>query len=101
MTEPENHTCPLCGRTSIVPYHRDKARGYLNCRSCNLVFVPPAQHLSAADEKACYDLHDNQPGDPGYRRFLDRLFTAEPTPGSELPGSRLWLRTSLGAGANV
>jgi len=39
------------------------------------VFVPPAQHLSAADEKACYDLHDNQPGDPGYRRFLDRLFT--------------------------
>ena len=67
MTEPENHTCPLCGRTSIAPYHRDKARDYLNCRTCNLVFVPPAQHLSAADEKVCYDLHDNQPGDPGYR----------------------------------
>ena len=59
-------SCPLCGRTSIVPYHRDKARDYLNCRTCNLVFVPPAQHISASDEKACYDLHDNQPGDPGW-----------------------------------
>ena len=75
MTEPENHTCPLCVRTSIIPYHRDKARDYLSCRTCNLVFVPPAQHLTAANEKAYYDLHDNQPGDTGYRRFLDRLFT--------------------------
>lgn len=75
MTEPENYSCPLCRRTSIVPYHRDKARDYLNCQTCNLVFVPPAQHLSARDEKAYYDLHDNQPDDPGYRRFLDRLFT--------------------------
>ncbi len=75
MIESEDHTCPLCSRTSIVPYHRDKARDYLNCRTCNLVFVPPAQHLSATDEKAYYDLHDNQPENPGYRRFLDRLFT--------------------------
>ena len=75
MTETQNHTCPLCGHTSIVPYHRDTVRDYLNCRTCNLVFVPPTQHLSAVDEKACYDLHDNRPDDPGYRRFLDRLFT--------------------------
>lgn len=74
MTAPKCHTCPLCGSTSIVPYHRDKVRDYLYCRTCNLIFVPPAQHLSAVDEKACYDLHDNQPSDPGYRRFLDRLF---------------------------
>jgi SAM-dependent methyltransferase len=75
MTEPENHTCPLCGRTSIAPYHHDKARDYLSCQTCNLVFVPPTQHLTSADEKAYYDLHDNQPGNPAYRRFLDRLFT--------------------------
>ena len=39
------------------------------------MFVPCAQHLSAEREKAAYDLHDNQPDDPAYRRFLARLFT--------------------------
>lgn len=67
-------TCPLCGGSGISPYHSDRAREYLNCRTCQLVFVPPVQHLSAADEKAYYDLHDNRPDDPAYRRFLSRLF---------------------------
>ncbi len=86
MAEPENHMCPLCGDRGVVPYHRDKVREYLNCRVCDLVFVPPAWHLSAADEKAHYDLHDNRPDDPGYRRFLDRLFT--PLNERLAPGSR-------------
>ncbi len=38
-----------------------------------LVFVTADQHLSASDEKAVYDLHQNTPDDPGYRRFLSRL----------------------------
>ncbi len=75
MAEPENHACPLCEGTSIVPYHRDKTRDYLGCRTCHLVFVPATQHLCAKAEKAHYDLHENRPDDPGYRRFLDRLFT--------------------------
>jgi len=75
MAEPENHSCPLCGGTDVVAYHRDVVRDYLNCRTCDLVFVPPGQHLTAADEKARYDRHDNRPDDPRYRRFLDRLFT--------------------------
>lgn len=75
MSEPENHICPLCGGAGVVAYHRDKVRDYLSCRTCDLVFVPPGQHLSAADEKACYDRHDNRPDDPAYRRFLGRLFT--------------------------
>ena len=37
------------------------------------MFVPRSYHLSAADEKAQYDLHENDPNDPGYRAFLDRL----------------------------
>lgn len=74
MASFEQSACPLCGNTGIFPYHRDNTRDYLSCRTCQLVFVPPSQHLSAADEKACYDRHDNQPDDPRYRRFLDRLF---------------------------
>jgi len=75
MTSPSLPACPLCGGARIAPYHRDKVREYLSCATCDLVFVPPAWHLSAAEAKAYYDLHDNRPDDPGYRRFLGRLFT--------------------------
>ncbi|WP_461536599.1 class I SAM-dependent methyltransferase [Spongorhabdus nitratireducens] len=39
-----------------------------------LVFVPPEFHLSSEDEKAIYDQHNNQVDDPGYRRFLSRIY---------------------------
>jgi hypothetical protein len=38
------------------------------------VFVPPAFFLQAEEEKRRYDLHRNSPDDPGYCRFLSRLF---------------------------
>ncbi len=65
--------CPLCGSTAAA-YHQDKRRAYFQCPDCRLVFVPPAAHLSPADEKSVYDLHQNTPQDPGYRRFLSRMF---------------------------
>ena len=46
----------------------------MRCRRCALVFVPAAQFISPEHEKAQYDLHQNDPGDQGYRRFLSRLF---------------------------
>ena len=74
MAKPHEDTCPLCGGAGTSPFYRDKHRDYLSCRVCGLVFVPPAQHLAAANEKAFYDRHDNRPDDPRYRDFLDRLF---------------------------
>jgi SAM-dependent methyltransferase len=59
-----------------MDYHRDARRPYSQCRECQLVFVAAPFHLPAAEEKAQYDLHQNNPGDAGYRRFLNRL--AEP-----------------------
>jgi len=38
-----------------------------------LVFVPERYWLSAEDEKAIYDLHENDSQDQGYRQFLSRL----------------------------
>jgi cyclopropane fatty-acyl-phospholipid synthase-like methyltransferase len=38
--------------------------------------VPPEFHPDKTEEKRIYDLHENDPHDPGYRRFLSRL--AEP-----------------------
>ena len=75
MNLESEHSCPLCGGKQIVSYHRDKTRDYLHCPVCDLVFVPRAQHIADGAAKAYYDLHDNQPDDPGYRRFLGRLFT--------------------------
>ncbi|SEM33056.1 class I SAM-dependent methyltransferase [Halomonas caseinilytica] len=68
-------TCPLCASPDTGVYHRENERTYLRCGHCTLVFVPAGQHLSAAEEKAVYDCHENRPDDPGYRRFLGRLFT--------------------------
>jgi SAM-dependent methyltransferase len=38
-----------------------------------MVFVPKQFHLSPEDEKAQYELHENNPEDKGYRKFLSRL----------------------------
>lgn len=66
-------SCPLCSG-SARHYHRDPQRDYLQCESCDLVFVPSHQHLDAAATRAFYDTHENALDDPGYRRFLMRLF---------------------------
>ena len=68
--------CPLCAGGALADFHRDQRRAYLQCLDCQLVFVPQGFHLSADQEKAEYDLHENDPQDLGYRSFLNRL--AEP-----------------------
>ncbi len=65
--------CPLCSSPSTEHYYQDKRRDYLQCQRCSLVFVPPHQRLCAQQEKAFYDLHNNDPQDAGYRRFLSRV----------------------------
>lgn len=78
--------CPLCAGPDTAPFHTDSRRSYLRCADCALVFVPPDHHLDRAAERAEYDLHENTVGDPGYRRFLSRLFdplVARLRPGAE------------------
>ncbi|MCL9782887.1 methyltransferase domain-containing protein [Vibrio sp. S4M6] len=65
--------CPLCQSTDTRHYHSDKRRDYFQCFDCQLVFVDPKQRLAPAEEKAEYDLHENDASDIGYRKFLSRL----------------------------
>jgi SAM-dependent methyltransferase len=65
--------CPLCADPGVTDFWQDSRRNFLRCQRCQLVFVPQAQHLSAREEKAEYDLHQNSPDDAGYRSFLARL----------------------------
>jgi ribosomal protein S27AE len=68
-----SQACPLCGDNSVLYYHHDNHRQYLQCGQCDLVFVPRQYLLSKADEKAHYDTHENNPDDYRYRQFLNRL----------------------------
>lgn len=78
--------CPLCGTDKTEDYCEDRKRPYLHCSICDLVFVPPEYHLSSELEKSEYDLHDNNPGDSGYRKFLSRL--ADPLLEKLKPGQK-------------
>ncbi len=70
----ENNICPLCQKNQSRTFFQDDHREYFRCRNCSLVFVPARFHLSPEEEKYRYDLHENSPDDPNYRRFLGRLF---------------------------
>lgn len=54
--------------------------------TCALISVPSRHHVSADEERAEYDLHQNEPGDAGYRTFLGRL--ANPLMARLEPGAR-------------
>ena len=68
-----NRICPLCRASEGRPFYQD-IREYFLCPVCTLVFVLPYQFLSPKEEKSVYDLHENSADDPGYRRFLARIF---------------------------
>lgn len=65
--------CPLCRGQSIADFYQDRRRAFFRCGLCTLIFVDPENLLSAEEEKARYDAHENSPGDNGYRGFLSRL----------------------------
>lgn len=72
--------CILCGSDKIIHVHRDDERrgspmrDYYRCSRCKLIFVLPEQRLSPEDELSRYEMHENDPDDPRYRKFLSRMF---------------------------
>ena len=65
--------CRLCldGRTQ--PFYQGR-RSYYRCSKCCLIQVATDHFLPHQAEKAEYDLHQNNPNDARYRKFLSRLF---------------------------
>ncbi len=61
-------------------------RLWYSCPGCRLLFVAPSDHLPPEEERARYDEHENDPVDPAYRSFLDRL--ARPLSERLEPGAR-------------
>ncbi len=78
--------CPVCRAPGVGPFGTFEGRRYLRCPTCRATLLDPAQHPDLATEKAQYDLHRNDPADPRYRAFLNRLaapLRARLAPGAE------------------
>ena len=78
--------CPLCGAAHCALFRQVDGLDYYRCQQCRLTFQAPDTLPDPAQEKAQYDLHDNNPNDDGYRRFLDQL--AAPLRERLTPGAR-------------
>ncbi len=78
--------CPLCGSSELATVPGTGDREYRDCAGCGLLSLHPRHFLSAEDELAHYGTHENDPSDPRYRAFLNRL--AVPLAAGLKPGAR-------------
>ena len=78
--------CPLCSGSDTPVFGDVHSRTYYRCGNCALVFVDRGSLLSGEDERARYELHQNNPADLEYRRFLSRL--ADPLAEVLPPGAK-------------
>ena len=65
--------CPLCQSNHCLSFAQIEGLDYFRCQNCQLTFLDPNQLPDAEAERRHYDLHENDPADPRYRDWLDRL----------------------------
>lgn len=78
--------CPVCETTGLQPFQEVNGVAYRRCPTCEATTMDPRWWPTPEQEKTVYDLHDNNPEDEGYRRFLAKLAT--PLLARLAPGSR-------------
>jgi hypothetical protein len=90
--------CPLCTTAPAPDFARIGDRRYFRCSACHLTFLAPEDRPEPEAERAHYLTHENEPGDPAYRRFLARL--ADPLV-SHLPAGAEGLDYGCGPGPTL
>ncbi len=65
--------CTVCHHRALRHLLTVREVPYWRCPVCEATLMDPGSWLDPVREKQVYDLHDNNPADPGYRRFLARL----------------------------
>ena len=68
-------SCTLCGAEGAAAVAETGEGEYFDCGCCGLIFLHPELRPGRESEAAHYGTHENDPKDPRYRAFLDRLFT--------------------------
>jgi SAM-dependent methyltransferase len=83
---PRGPACPLCRAPTVGDFAVAHGRRYGACTACGLIHLVAEQRLDPVAERAHYLTHQNDPADPGYRSFLNRLaepLTAQLSAGAE------------------
>lgn len=62
-------SCPICRHDCLTEWDK-KDKAYHICSSCGFTFLDKIYHLTAVEEKKRYELHNNDPEDEGYRKWL-------------------------------
>ncbi len=78
--------CTVCGGNGLSAFAAVGGVDYLRCATCQATLMDRPHWPDPEQEKAVYDLHENDADDPGYRRFLAKLsqpLLARLDPGSE------------------
>lgn len=61
--------CPVCEQGSLSEFRVVKAQRYLRCDVCEATVMDASCRLSPEQEQEIYQLHDNDPSDPGTGNF--------------------------------
>jgi len=65
--------CHICG-SGTESFMDDKSGIlYYSCNNCEVIFKSPECYRSIAEQKARYDLHNNDENDEGYRAYFERF----------------------------
>ena len=70
-----SHNCPLCNSTSTLFYEKTKHLFY-KCNTCHGIFRPKHTFLTAEEEKAHYEKHNNDVFDERYQNFVSPIVNA-------------------------
>lgn len=65
--------CVVCAVAGPRPFLCVEGRDYWRCDVCEATFLDPGQRPTPDEELSHYQLHENDPEDPRYRKFLAKL----------------------------
>ncbi len=77
--------CRVCLSGQAVPFSTVDRREYWRCPQCSAIFLESTQLPDIQTERSRYLLHENDPKDTRYRKFLSKL--AEPLIKKLRPGA--------------
>jgi len=65
--------CPVCHAECVSFSDEKYGITYHRCTACDHWFKSPRHHPTLPEQKQRYDLHENDPDDPGYRAYFRRF----------------------------
>lgn len=69
----EGAVCSVCEQSVLEGFRIVNRQEYLRCLHCKATVMAQKNWPAPDDERAIYDLHNNDSADPGYRAFLGKL----------------------------